>query len=125
MNPEQEDRGFAGLLGIRLLEATPHLARVELDCGERHHNIFEKLHGGVAYSLVEEAARHLLAAAGREGRVRQVNINYLAPAQAGQEVVAEARPAEDRGEGMLVAVELKDGEQGRLLVSALVLAEDA
>lgn len=78
-------------MGITVLDIQPGYAQVSLDFTPELCNIFGMMHGGAVFSLLDEAFQLACNAHGEVAVALQLNINYLAPAQAGARVLAEAR----------------------------------
>jgi acyl-CoA thioesterase len=82
---------FPKLLGIEVLEIAPGFAKVAMDFRPDMTNIFGMLHGGAVFSLLDEAFQLACNAHGEVAVALQVSIHYLAPAEAGARLLAEAR----------------------------------
>ncbi|HOT07676.1 MAG: hypothetical protein A4E45_01952 [Methanosaeta sp. PtaB.Bin039] len=84
-------QSYGQRLGMHLLELDRGYARVELLPSEDTGNIFGTVHGGVIFSLLDQAFG---AAANSHGTVYvalNVSVNYLRPARVGEPLYAEAR----------------------------------
>ena len=78
-------------MGIEVLDIQPGYAKVAMDFSPELRNMFGMLHGGAVFSLLDEAFQLACNAHGEVAVALQLNINYLAPAQAGARLLAEAR----------------------------------
>lgn len=82
---------YAKLLDIEVLEIAPGFAKVAMEFREDMTNIFGMLHGGAVFSLLDEAFQLACNAHGEVAVALQLSIYYLAPAQPGARLLAEAR----------------------------------
>ncbi len=82
---------FPKLLGIEILEIAPGFAKVAMDFREDMTNIFGMLHGGAVFSLLDEAFQLACNAHGEVAVALQLSIYYLAPAEVGARLIAEAK----------------------------------
>ena len=94
-DPLTPTTGFAALVGYRIAEWSWDAAAVELDVETRHLNRSGILHGGVLTTLVDTACGYSGCFCDTPGRARraitlQLNTQFLAPARAGQRLVARA-----------------------------------
>ncbi|MFK3985350.1 PaaI family thioesterase [Micromonospora sp. NPDC050397] len=109
--------GFAGLLGLRLAEATPDRVVLTWDCRPELHQPFGIQHGGV-YSSVVESAGSIGGALwwGDRGQVVGVSnqTDFLRPVRDG-ELTAVATPVHRGRSQQLWQVEITDA--GRRLVA--------
>jgi len=86
-----QDEPYPKLLGIEVLEIEPGRARVAMNFRPEMKNIFGKLHGGAVFSLLDEAFQLACNAHGQVAVALSLNIYYLAPADDGARLLAEAR----------------------------------
>jgi acyl-CoA thioesterase len=82
---------YAKVLGMEILEIAPGFAKVAMEFREDMTNIFGMLHGGAVFSLLDEAFQLACNAHGEVAVALQLSIYYLAPAEAGSRLIAEAR----------------------------------
>jgi uncharacterized protein (TIGR00369 family) len=105
-------------MGIRVVEAQPGMARIELDVGPDHLNIGGTVHGGVIATLVDVAVAVACHATYPDGRRRatgttELNVSFLQPAGAGP--LSCRALIRRRGRSLAVGeVEVTDGA-GRLV----------
>jgi len=85
------DEGYAGKLGLKLIELSDGHAIVEMVPMNDDVNIFGTVHGGVIFSLMDEA---FLASCNSHGRVSvaiNVNVVFHNPAKTGRRLRAESK----------------------------------
>ena len=80
--------GFAGMLGLRVLDAEDGRARLEFDAAEEHLNPAGTVHGGVLATLLDTA----MGLAVRSTRddvpaTSQLTVTFLRPGKVGRLVV--------------------------------------
>ena len=85
------DEGYAGKLGLRLVELTPGHAIVEMVPQKSDDNIFGMVHGGAIFSLVDEAFQVSCNSYGTMAVALSVNIIYHNPPKEGGVLRAESR----------------------------------
>jgi len=84
------DKGFAGKLGLKLIELTPGHAIVEMTPGKDDINIFGTVHGGAIFSLIDEAFQMSCNSHGTVAVALSVNVVYHNPAMKEQKLRAES-----------------------------------
>lgn len=84
------DKGFAGKLGLKLIELTPGHAIVEMTPGKDDVNIFGAVHGGAIFSLIDEAFQMSCNSHGTVAVALSVNVVYHNPARREQKLRAES-----------------------------------
>lgn len=82
---------FRQKMGLEVIEISPGYAKVAMDFTPELTNIFGMLHGGAVFSLLDEAFQLACNGHGQVAVALQLNINYLAPAEPGARLFAEAR----------------------------------
>ncbi|EHJ47109.1 phenylacetic acid degradation-related protein [Solidesulfovibrio carbinoliphilus subsp. oakridgensis] len=81
---------FAGLLGIRLVEAAPGYAKTAMDLTDRHKNGAGVAHGGAVFSLADLAFAVAANSHGKLSLAVAASISYV-KAGTGKTLYAEAR----------------------------------
>ena len=76
--------------GLTLLEAREGYARVTLTATPAMLNSHQTLHGGVIFTLADTAFAYACNSRNQAAVAQQVSIIFLAPAQAGETLTAEA-----------------------------------
>jgi acyl-CoA thioesterase len=117
---------FPRLLGIQILEIKPGYARVSMQFKPEMQNIFGMLHGGAIFSLLDEAFQLACNARGEIAVAQQVNTYFLAAANPGAHLIAEAKELNATRKTALYEVLVyeatPDGQLGRKLASAQAMA---
>lgn len=84
-------------------------------------NIFGKLHGGAVFSLLDEAFQLACNAHGQIAVALQLSINFLAPAEPGARLIAEAREINATRKTALYQAEVSQAD-GKKLATGQALA---
>jgi len=113
---------FAGLLGLEVLEVKPGYAKVAMTFRPEMQNIFGMLHGGAVFSLLDEAFQLACNARGEVAVAQQVSLYFLATANLGARLIAEARELKATRKTALFDVRVYEESGERLLASAQALA---
>ncbi len=82
--------GFARLLDIKPVEVSTGYAKVKMKVGEEHLNLLNIAHGGVVFTVLDEAFELASNSHGTIAMALSITINYLRPVQAGETIIAEA-----------------------------------
>ena len=82
---------YAQFLKLKPLEVKPGYARVELEVKQEHLNIHRITHGGVVFSVLDEAFELASNSHGTSAVALSVSINFLRPTQEGEKIIAEAK----------------------------------
>ena len=95
-DPLTPQTGFAALVGYRIADWSLGRASVALQVAPAHLNRSGILHGGVLTTLIDTACGYSGCYCDTPGRARramtlQLNTQFLAAAQAGQQLTARAR----------------------------------
>lgn len=112
---------LAKLLGIKVEEARDSYARTSLRIKEEHCNSEMRTHGGVLFSLADQAFAVGVYAGGRKGFALEIKINYFQATRPGETVYAEATPVDVRKRVSFWNIELTN-EQGERIALAQGLA---
>lgn len=115
------EEGFARKLGLRLVELEAGFAAVEMKTGPDDGNIFNSVHGGAIFSLVDEAFQVSCNSHGTVAVALDVNVVYHRPARAGCTLRAEAREIHRSKKTATYEIHVTD-EKGRLVASSQALA---
>jgi len=82
---------FREMMGLEVLDIAPGFAKTAMTYEPRMQNIFGMLHGGAVFALLDEAFQLACNAHGEIAVALELNIYYLAPAEPGGRIIAEAR----------------------------------
>jgi len=117
---------FPGLLGLRVVEATPECIRGELDVTDRHCTLPGRCHGGVLMTFADTlgaAGTILNLPEGAGTSTIESKTNFFALAPVGQTIYGEAIPLH-RGRTTQVwqtRVTLKDGKPVALVIQTQIV----
>ncbi len=109
---------FARSLGIELLELSAGYARLAMTCREEMNNFHGIGHGGAVFTLADAAHAAASNSHGTAAVALSMNIQYVAPARAGQRLVAEAKEEDLGGRTALYHITVRDEASGQLIASA-------
>ena len=87
---EPQDRA-SRLLGMRLLEVRPGHARMSMRVTREMGNAQEVCHGGMIFSLADSTFGYASNSHNQRALAASCSIEFLAPAQIGDELTAEAQ----------------------------------
>jgi len=108
---------FATLLGIKVEEARDSYARVSLIIKEEYCNAATRTHGGVLFTLADQALAVAANTIGRKSLAMEVKINYFQATSAGEKIVAAATPVDIRNRVSLWNVDLTNEKGERVAVA--------
>ncbi len=81
-----EDRGFRGLVGIKVSEHEEGASRVTLEADEQHLNVHGTVHGGAIATLVDVSMGEAVATTTDDDEhpvTIEIKVNYLEPGTTG------------------------------------------
>lgn len=81
---------YARLLGIEVTELSPGRSVVKMTLKEDHNNFLDITHGGAIFSLLDVAFGSAANSYGTISVALNVNISYIKPSNAGDELIARA-----------------------------------
>ena len=113
--------GYATKLGMKLIEMKPGHAIVEMVPDKEDTNIFDMVHGGAIFSLMDEAFQVSCNSHGTVAVALCVNVVYHNPAQAGSRLRAESREINCSKKTATYQIEVKD-ENDILIATCQALA---
>jgi acyl-CoA thioesterase len=104
---------FAKLLGIEIEEARDSYARARVKVTDQHCNWQRTTHGGLLFTLADQALAVAVQSRGTDGRSLELKINYFQSTRPGEIVYAEATPVDIRKRVSLWTIKLTNdaGEQ--------------
>ena len=117
-----EKEPYPKLLGIEVLEIKPGYARVSMQFKPGMQNIFGMLHGGAVFSLLDEAFQLACNARGEVAVAQQVNTYFLAAANPGAYLIAEAKELNATRKTALYEIRVFEEEGSRVLATAQAMA---
>ena len=112
----ERDRVLNGL-GMVVEEVRPGYARLSLAISDGHLNAFDKVHGGVSYTLGDQTFGFACNSHEIPAMAQQCSITYAAPAKAGDVLTAVAEETLRRPRSAVydVTITNQDGETVALL----------
>lgn len=105
---------YADTLGMRVLEATPGLTRVTLTVTEGGLNMHGTAHGGLLFSLADEAFA-VISNLEAQAVAVETHLSFFRAARPGDELVAVATPERVGRTLATYRVEVRRSEQGPVL----------
>ncbi len=86
-----EGEPYAKLLGLELVKVEDGYALVRMAFTGKHHNIYDRCHGGALFSLIDEAFQFASNSSGKIEIALNVNISYVKAPNDGDILQAEAK----------------------------------
>lgn len=105
---------YADTLGMRVLEATPGLTRVTLTVTEGGLNMHGTAHGGLLFSLADEAFA-VISNLEAQAVAVETHLSFFLAARPGDELIAVATPERVGRTLATYRVEVRRGGQGPVL----------
>ncbi len=118
---EVSNEGFAGKLGLKLIDLTPGHAIVEMAPGKDDTNIFGMVHGGAIFSLMDEAFQVSCNSHGTIAVALCVNVVYHNSPEMGLKIRAESTETHRSNKTATYEINVKD-EKGVLIASCQAVA---
>ncbi|MDI3530627.1 MAG: acyl-CoA thioesterase [Candidatus Atribacteria bacterium] len=85
-----QEEPFANLFRFSLLELREGYARVKLETDARYYNIFDVVHGGCIFALIDEAFELACNSHLEDAVAMSVQVNYIKPVKEAS-LIAEAQ----------------------------------
>ncbi len=82
---------FAQKMGMELIDVSEGYAKVEMEADPSMSNIFDMIHGGAIFSLMDEAFEVASNSHGSTSFALNMSVTYVAPPSVGAKLTAEAR----------------------------------
>lgn len=108
---------FCQFLGIALDEIRPGYARLSMTVTAAMLNFHGTGHGGMVYTLADAAHAAASNSHGDPAVAVHLGFHYLAPARAGQRLVAEASEESRSGRTGLYHLVVRDAANGEMLAA--------
>ena len=112
---------YARKLGLRLVDCAPGYAQVEMIPTEEMGNLFQMVHGGAIFSLIDEAFQVACNTHGTLAVALGLSISYLKAPTMGVSLQAEAREVSRNPRIATYETTVKD-ENGNLIATASATA---
>jgi acyl-CoA thioesterase len=116
-----KEEKYAKMLGIRPVELGPGRAVVEMQPREDLSNIFDMVHGGAIFSLIDEAFELSCNAHGTVAVALSMSVNFHNPPDPGAVLRAESREIHRSRKTATYEIKVKDGKH-LLIASCQALA---
>ena len=107
---ERHDRA-SELLGMRLLEVRPGHVRMAMRVTERMVNAQQVCHGGLIFTLADSSFGYACNSHNQRALAASCSIEFLAPAQVGDELTAEASEVGHAGRTRVYDVRVTNQDQ--------------
>ena len=111
------DEPIADFLGMQLLELRPGYSKVMLKVLPEHENFNGLTFGGIIMAVADQAFGYAVNSVRRPNVASQFNIHFVAPAKAGDELIAEGRVVKS-GRRVSIAEMTVTNQQGKLIAKA-------
>lgn len=106
-----EREGFAEKLGLNLVSFREGHAVVEMVPDSEDTNIFGMVHGGVIFSLMDEAFQISCNSHGTIAVALSVNVIYHNPSRVGRKLIAESKEVHRSKKTATYEIQVKDEDQ--------------
>jgi len=114
---EAKKEPIASFLNMRLLELQPGYAKVMLKVLPEHQNFNGVAFGGITMAVADQAFGYAVNSLRRPNVASQFNIHFIAPARAGDELIAEGRVVKS-GRRVSIAEMTVTNQEGKLIAKA-------
>ena len=114
---EARNEPIAAFLNMRLLELQPGYAKVMLKVLPEHQNFNGLTFGGIIMAVADQAFGYTVNSVRRPNVASQFNIHFIAPAKAGDELIAEGRVVRS-GRRVSIAEVTVTNQEGKLIAKA-------
>jgi len=114
---EAKKEPIASFLNMRLLELQPGYAKVMLKVLPEHQNFNGVAFGGITMAVADQAFGYAVNSVRRPNVASQFNIHFIAPARAGDELIAEGRVVKS-GRRVSIAEMTVTNQEGKLIAKA-------
>lgn len=111
------DEPIADFLGMQLLELSQGYSKVMLRVLPEHENFNGLTFGGIIMALADQAFGYAVNSVRRPNVASQFNIHFIAPARAGDELIAEGRVLKS-GRRVSIAEMTVANQEGKLIAKA-------
>jgi acyl-CoA thioesterase len=110
---------FARHLGIAVEEVSDSYARLSLEVSPECMNAVERAHGGVVYTMLDQAFAVASNSRGVPAVSLSISVNYHSGAPLGSTIVSEARPVEIKRKISVWRIEARTRGDGKLIATAV------
>ncbi|MBM4448303.1 MAG: PaaI family thioesterase [Chloroflexi bacterium] len=117
LQAEAKKEPIASFLNMKLLELKPGYAKVILKVLPEHQNFNGVTFGGIIMAVADQAFAYTVNSVRRPNVASQFNIHFIAPARAGDELIAEGRVVKS-GRRVSIAEMTVTNQDGKLIARA-------
>ncbi|NQT05598.1 MAG: PaaI family thioesterase [Dehalococcoidia bacterium] len=114
---EAKNEPIASFLNLQLLELQPGYAKVMLKVLPEYENFNGVTFGGITMAVADQAFGYAVNSVNRPNVASQFNIHFIAPARAGDELIAEGRVVKS-GRRVSIAEMTVTNQDGKLIAKA-------
>ena len=114
---EAKNEPIASFLNTQLLELQPGYSKVMIKVLPEHQNFNGVAFGGITMAVADQAFGYAVNSMRRPNVASQFNIHFIAPARAGDELVAEGRVVKS-GRRVSIAEMTVTNQEGKLIAKA-------
>ncbi len=114
---EARNEPIASFLNLQLLELQPGYAKVMLKVLPEYENFNGVTFGGITMAVADQAFGYAVNSVNRPNVASQFNIHFVAPARAGDELIAEGRVVKS-GRRVSIAEMTVTNQDGKLIAKA-------
>jgi len=117
LQAEARNEPIASFLNLQLLELQPGYAKVMLKVLPEYENFNGVTFGGIIMAVADQAFGYAVNSVNRPNVASQFNIHFIAPARAGDELIAEGRVVKS-GRKVSIAEMTVTNQDGKLIAKA-------
>ena len=117
LQAEARNEPIASFLNLQLLELQPGYAKVMLKVLPEYENFNGVTFGGITMAVADQAFGYAVNSVNRPNVASQFNIHFVAPARAGDELIAEGRVVKS-GRRVSIAEMTVTNQDGKLIAKA-------
>ena len=114
---EAKNESIASFLNMQLLELQPGYSKVMIKVLPEHQNFNGLTFGGITMAVADQAFGYAVNSVRRPNVASQFNIHFVAPAKAGDELIAEGRVVKS-GRRVSIAEMTVTNQEGKLIAKA-------
>jgi acyl-CoA thioesterase len=114
---EASNEPIASFLNMKLLELQPGYSKVTIKVLPEHENFNGVTFGGIIMAVADQAFGYAVNSMSRPNVASQFNIHFIAPARAGDELIAEGRVVHS-GRKVSIAEMTVTNQDGKLIAKA-------
>jgi len=117
LKAEAKGEPIASFLKMQLLELSPGYARVAIKLTPEYRSFNGFIFGGIIMAVADQAFAYAVNSVSRPNIASQFNIHFIAPASAGDELIAEGHLVKS-GRRVNIAEMVVTNQEGKLIARA-------